>query len=382
MGATDLCNMPRMGLLQVLALALFGHTVSAADPVLPTLPDRWQVTVEATIVNKDYTMTQHEVYDYPNNRIHLTTRSPRSKLTTHTLKMLDLGLALTWSGDVNPPTDCVGKPAFHSDDNTNFMAAADGHLRASADFLDFGKNGQTEVYLGSKTVRGIECDAWLSTGSIPNYGWWNLTYYFVASDWSVHGSVHEEIDSVPVRAELVGAKTSDPAHTYHHIYEFVGWVPHSDDLNLIPPAAVSATKGETTEPRCDISVYCTHGGSSDALTEVCANTHEHTMAFLVSRNSTAVCSSAAEAPDPRCPFAQPDDDNTAALAVVVSILSGILIGAVIATAVIKYQSYRARRERTLEHVNLEEPRAVESHVDLEESEGNDDKLDHGASRTL
>ena len=33
-------------------------------------------------------------------------------------------------------------------------------------------------------VRGIECDAWLSMGSIPNYGWWNLTYYFVASDWS------------------------------------------------------------------------------------------------------------------------------------------------------------------------------------------------------
>ena len=33
-------------------------------------------------------------------------------------------------------------------------------------------------------VRGIECDAWLSTGSISNYGWWNLTYYFVASDWS------------------------------------------------------------------------------------------------------------------------------------------------------------------------------------------------------
>ena len=140
--------------------------VDCADPVLPTLPARWQVTIEATIANKNYTathhlcpsvsaaavcvfvflslsclifsrarrllslaglspvvcsssrlfvdsprllinaiglqMTQHEVYDYPNNRIHLSTRSPRSQQTYHTLQLLDLGLVLTWTGEVLP----------------------------------------------------------------------------------------------------------------------------------------------------------------------------------------------------------------------------------------------------------------------------------------
>merc|ERR1712232_1517240 len=106
------------GLLVLLGCVL----CDSADPVLPTLPDRWQVTIEASIVNKNYTMTQHEVYDYPNNRIHLSTRSPRSQQTHHSLQLLNLGLLLTWTGEDTPPSDCVGKPSFHSDGNQNFMA--------------------------------------------------------------------------------------------------------------------------------------------------------------------------------------------------------------------------------------------------------------------
>jgi len=346
-------NMPP-SLLVLLGCVL---AIDCADPVLPTLPARWQVTIEATIANKNYTMTQHEVYDYPNNRIHLSTRSPRSQQTQHTLQLLDLGLVLTWTGEDTPPSDCVGMPSFHSDGHQDFMADAAGHLRPSANFLAFGGANRTEVYQGRETVRGIECDAWLSTGSIPNYGWWNLTYYFVASDWSAHGSVHADVDSVPVRAKLVGAKTSAPAHDYYHIYEFIGWAPHSNDNAFLPPAQISETFNSSAEPRCDISEYCIHGGASAAHEQVCRDkNHEHTLAFLVSTNSTQVCSSSAEAPDPRCPFSAQSSSSqgaNTAVAAIVSLLGGIVIGALVASGIFMYMRHRDQRSGLDEQVNMD-----------------------------
>ena len=208
------------------------------------------------------------------------------------------------------------------------FATSGGHLRPSAQFLGFGPNNQ-EVYQGKASARGILCDTWLSTTRIPGVGEWNLTYYFVSSDWSTHGSVHAQVDTVPVRAELVGWNSHPSMHSFRHIYEFVDWQPTAPATMFLPPSA-----------QCDFSLYCS---TASASSTVCRDK----LAFLVQRSSRDVCHSSEEAPNPRCAGDSSDNSYVGMVAATTSI-AGMLVGGVVTAVILTVRRRQQERKAQLE----------------------------------
>ncbi|XP_019621111.1 PREDICTED: uncharacterized protein LOC109467529 [Branchiostoma belcheri] len=193
-------------------------------PALPELPPMFQVRVEANIVEKNYTMVQHEFYDYPNNRGALMSYGNGSRrhevydyATLERFTIFDNGTCLT----SNMSTSRFNFFSYH-------MEHGHAHINKAGFILHFGAQFN-ETYNGTTTVRGIPVNHWYSC---MHNSTWNSTYkldfYFSVPGYQTASGQ----DQIPVRAEIRGKRltfnpqTKGPSREYksiHHIYDFQGF---------------------------------------------------------------------------------------------------------------------------------------------------------------
>ncbi|XP_035669705.1 uncharacterized protein LOC118411506 [Branchiostoma floridae] len=193
-------------------------------PPLPELPPRFQVHVEANILEKNYTMVQREFYDYPNNRGALLSYGNGTRThqvydysTLEKFTLYDNGTCKT----SNMSTSRFNFFSYH-------MEHGHAHINKAGFILHFGAEFN-ETYNGTTTVRGIPVNHWYSC---MHNATWNSTYkldfYFSVPGYPTASGQ----DEIPVRAEIRGKRlefnpqTRGPSDTYksiHHIYDFQGF---------------------------------------------------------------------------------------------------------------------------------------------------------------
>ncbi|XP_066270713.1 uncharacterized protein [Branchiostoma lanceolatum] len=193
-------------------------------PPLPELPPTFQVHVEANIVEKNYTVVQHEFYDYPNNRGALMSYGNGTRKhevydygTLEKFTIFDNGTCKT----SNMSTSRFNFFSYH-------MEHGHAHINKAGFILHFGADFN-ETYNGTATIRGIPVNHWYSC---MHNATWNSTYkldfYFSVPGYRTASGQ----DQIPVRAEIRGKRltfdpqTRGPSDTYksiHHIYDFQGF---------------------------------------------------------------------------------------------------------------------------------------------------------------
>lgn len=202
-------------------VAVFSHTDEAvaevACPVgghygLPPLPDQFESWVTCNIVNKNYSVVIHEVYDAPNNRA-LFTRYHADTSTETTLYLYSTGEWFHLNGT------CNGGQLSELGRRGGFARGSDGRIAGSAEFFQFAQQGQRETYMGIVDVEGVPCEHYRSVVNDPSGSHMVLDYYFAAPGWRVP-ETHAE--RVPVLLNLSGSYPRGPydVHHYHHYYSF------------------------------------------------------------------------------------------------------------------------------------------------------------------
>lgn len=191
---------------------------SLADPSLPTLPDQFDTWVTCNIVNKNYSVVVHEIFDGPNNRALLSrwhggNQGDPEHGMVRSMYFFDIGEFF----HVNS-TSCVGGQL----DSVPFGPFAHAHRTpTSKELFNFAQDGQTEMYMGTETVQGVPCNHWRSIISFPNASSMTLDYYFSVPGWATPESNSSE---VPVLLHLTGSRASrfEPGgvYTFDHYYSY------------------------------------------------------------------------------------------------------------------------------------------------------------------
>ena len=157
------------------------------DPSLPTLPNQFEAWVTANIVNKNYTVVVHEIYDGPGNRLHvsryhggMSRGDDPDQGFASTIYMYDIDEYIHQNG-----TTCLAFPLSTMGRRTPF-GGHDHHIPSTHQFFAFAQEGQQEIYMGQERVNGIPCDWWRSeqNTSRGNFSMvMTLDYYFSAEGW-------------------------------------------------------------------------------------------------------------------------------------------------------------------------------------------------------
>jgi len=182
---------------------------------LPELPTQYETWVTANILNRNYSVVVHEVYDQPGNRA-LFRSFHADEGDSTSLYLYDLGeyFHINASG-------CTGGRMSEMRRGASFRAPS-GRIVGTHEFFRFATDGQQELYMGVVDVAGVPCDMWRSTiDGGPVGAQMTLDYYFSAPHWrwpSAHAS------QVPVLLNLTGSRPNGPPgtprHYYAHTYEF------------------------------------------------------------------------------------------------------------------------------------------------------------------
>jgi hypothetical protein len=221
---------------------------------LPSLPDQFETWVTCNIVNKNYTVVIHEVYDAPGNRA-LFTRYHADNEQETTLYLYSLGEYFHFNS-----SHCNGGQVAEA---FGPMRGQNGHIAGTAEFFRFATEGQEETYLGIVDIEGVPCEHFQSTtDGGPNGASMKLDYYFSAPGWQVPES---HASRVPVLLNLSGSRPQGPPgtplHFYHHYYSFghftIGAPRGGERLFTIPTGVGQCTGNITSAP------YATHGNDGD-----------------------------------------------------------------------------------------------------------------------
>lgn len=190
-------------------------SLGAAHPALPELPDQFETWVTSNIVNKNYSVVVHEIFDAPNNRA-LISRwhgDDTEHGLSRTLYLFDIGEYFH-----------VNSTSCHGDQLVNIRFGPFSHgnrMPSSKELFNFAREGQTEVYVGRDVVQGIPCNHWESTLSMGPRSSMSLHYYFSVPEWS---SPESNATQIPVLLYLTGHYPSfhspEEMHSFEHYYSF------------------------------------------------------------------------------------------------------------------------------------------------------------------
>eukprot|EP00039_Didymoeca_costata_P018519 m.333791 g.333791 ORF g.333791 m.333791 type:complete len:321 (-) comp17223_c0_seq1:105-1067(-) len=220
--------------LQVLCFA----TVAVSQP-LPALPDQFEAWIQCNIVNKNYTVNIHEIYDYPGNRALLSRYhgglpGDDEQGYSKTLYLYDYGEYIHTNS-----TSCDGGPINQAGRGPGF-GRNPNRIETSQELFAFGNGtvtrnpGQTEVYMGYESVNGVQCERWWSniTMVVPMgpagtmVMSMDLDYYFTGDNWLIPQA---NATKIPHMLNLAGNRTimyangTNDFHTFHHYYLYAGF---------------------------------------------------------------------------------------------------------------------------------------------------------------
>mmetsp|Transcript_111187 Transcript_111187/g.156092 ORF Transcript_111187/g.156092 Transcript_111187/m.156092 type:complete len:350 (-) Transcript_111187:19-1068(-) len=270
---------------KLVAVALAGSAtlVAAQNPPLPSLPNQFEAWVACNIVNKNYTVTVHEVYDAVANRALLSMYHPLANSPNYVPPPpprgtsrpanssrrnfgVDQGVTKTifdYNQDILYHTNSSGCYAAAIDHSRRFFFAqgAANHIPTVSQWFAFGSM-MGEMYMGTTRVNGETVMWWRadlsnSTANTTMY----LDYYFSTPGWHVWNGNGTQI---PVALNLTGSRPNysmtrlangsmvpvvNGTHTYHHVYMFngfhVGPPRHAHDFSL--PAGTTCVSMDGTD---------------------------------------------------------------------------------------------------------------------------------------
>lgn len=114
------------------------------------------------------------------------------------------------------------------------MFYSNGTFKTVTDLFSFGPS-YNPVYLGTSTVRGIQCDVWRTIlNHDPSTGIANYTsdYYFTVQGWNL---LDEEESQVPIMMHLQGTQTASNGsiiRVVDHYYHYVQFETGIEDLSV------------------------------------------------------------------------------------------------------------------------------------------------------
>lgn len=219
-----------------------GVTPGPNDPPFPQLPQTFQTRIEATIQDKNYTVSAEEYYDGNNNKATLTMYKAGEQFK----------LIFDYANDqlfyAYPDGSCKVDNLTNDNNNILFGNNVNGgkiHVFTTTGVLHFLQ--QNQIYMGRTAIRGVQCDHWrtCTTWNALN-ATFTLDYYFTTQQW-VNPAGWPQI---PVRAEVKGSqKMSDTVYVpFHHYYDYVNFrveIDATSDVFLTPPGVVCPGRKQT-----------------------------------------------------------------------------------------------------------------------------------------
>eukprot|EP00457_Paulinella_chromatophora_P002800 gb/GEZN01002805.1/.p1 GENE.gb/GEZN01002805.1/~~gb/GEZN01002805.1/.p1 ORF type:complete len:731 (-),score=76.33 gb/GEZN01002805.1/:111-2303(-) len=225
--------------MKKMLLALLASTANSLP--LPKFPDSFTSVIEATIVDKNYTVEMKEYFDYAKQRTRSESHRGCQDLrcSIYTISMHDLNKTLTVTQTEGEEGICVV-----SEIRGPFGS---GHLRSSTEIFEGSRTAF--VYKGVAKARGIDCNWWQATDQMPDFRYpdqinitYTLNYYFSAPNWDFHEGNASRV--LPVRAELMGCHLNLTSmicsNHFLHYYEYVRFSPfvaQDEQLWRFPPSA-------------------------------------------------------------------------------------------------------------------------------------------------
>lgn len=186
---------------------------------LPPLPDQFRTTVSVSDLVRNSTFAITEYIDEINNRLRIDYHERNKSMEIY----FDTKNSYQYSLDKNNRWSCVASP-FNSQ-SANFFFG-NGHLLSTSQLFRFGDG---EVYDGTETIRGIQCERWVRNFQrVRNFRGTYILYqyrqyfYFSVSDWSI-STAHE--NRVPVRAHMIGTalNATSPGHDSNIVMEYTNF---------------------------------------------------------------------------------------------------------------------------------------------------------------
>jgi len=244
---------------------------------LPSIPDEWTATIEANIVNKNYSIHMDEWHDQINDRGRVDIFSYREHGMTSSI--------YDFANQVYYHTNTSGCFWGSTDriSGFNFLTTHTGgstHLTTTQRLMALASNA-THAYVGTGSVRGILCDMWETnvTCAYSNSSYtdpcdmnYTLRWFFSEAHWTI--PENSEAVRVPVRIDLSGQKmlrydwstrtVRDPPilTEIYHVYDYVKFQPGTPD-----PADFERPCGQTCAS--DDAEWSTESLSATSCPEIC-----------------------------------------------------------------------------------------------------------------
>eukprot|EP00041_Stephanoeca_diplocostata_P010985 m.177192 g.177192 ORF g.177192 m.177192 type:complete len:321 (+) comp18364_c0_seq1:71-1033(+) len=215
-----------MSVYAVVASALLGTVIAQASPPLPSLPNQFEARVSCNIVNENFTVNVHEVYDLPGNRAaigqyHSNMSSPRQDQQNVSQYVRTI---YQYSNDEYFHTNITGCFGGKIDQlpNNNPFGGTDGgfSITPTRDFFAFGAEWN-ETYMGVTNINGVPCNHWRSTNTTAMTSM-QLDYFFSVPSW---GFPFANQSQIPVLLNLTGTHPvigpmgpTGQNRSFHHYY--------------------------------------------------------------------------------------------------------------------------------------------------------------------
>eukprot|EP00043_Microstomoeca_roanoka_P030171 m.25057 g.25057 ORF g.25057 m.25057 type:complete len:347 (-) comp9793_c0_seq1:571-1611(-) len=210
---------------------LLSAVLAASDPSLPGLPTSFRTQIEATIVNKNYTLSFYEWVDEPNQRGRFDTYYPRSHAAFHETGFTSTIYNYATDSYIHRnDTGCFKGNLEDLGDRLPFggSTGSGAHIGTTQEIFRFGSQFD-ERYMGQEHVRGMLCDHWQSTASFGSNLIVAVNWYFTAKNWDTAATGSSR---VPVRVHLTGTLTGQGGHNFEHFYDYVAF--HVGNASLNP----------------------------------------------------------------------------------------------------------------------------------------------------
>jgi len=219
---------------------------------LPSLPESFECAIGMTSLSGGFSSSGYLWFDGANNRLRLSGSKEGKKVTK--IFWEDEGMKFKIVEQ-----QCTPK---HINKKHDWFGDGKGNLVSPSDLFLFGDNYPL-LYLGTRHVRGIECDHWvmnMTRGYSSVEVSFELHWYFSSENWKNKDTGAKR---VPIMAEVFGSKKQlKPARRatpededgaiplifdivpsyhelhkqFHHIYEFLHFLPLEPDQCVFDPS--------------------------------------------------------------------------------------------------------------------------------------------------
>ncbi|KAK9846326.1 hypothetical protein WJX81_001544 [Elliptochloris bilobata] len=221
-------------------------------PAFPDLPDEHSETIEANIVNQNYTFVAHHTFSryygaerYDIHSYHTEMSAIQNTTTGAT--------TLVRRGDDEGDRGACETRDYPPDMNSTIFNASN-YLLAMSEFLRAANASVNAQRIpGTASVRGITCERWIQALALPRQdALYNATFYFPVLDWAVaRENYRRQLKRIHITGFLRGEAIDHyydyinmrPRHFWRHAFDVCAIAPKGQGCNCDPSAVEEGWRG-------------------------------------------------------------------------------------------------------------------------------------------